>query len=148
VKPPPSAPEGDPTSSAVFATGEKEKLEPAAASVAEAWTVAIVEQDGQWLDENFPKDGVQAGKKTLKRAQLREGFEDLTGLRPGFGCENAKTSTDCKWSYWRVEVKGKGEFWLYNTDDSFYGPWRSMVFKKKGGAWKWTAMADLDGGEP
>lgn len=143
---------GDPNDDAVFAPGEQDKLAKLggdAQAVATQWAEAFVNQDGAFLFNGFPKGGVKIGKAVVTKAKMQgKDPRDVTGLRPLFGCQDPKQDTTCRWDKWHVEVKGPAEFWLYNTDDSFYGPYRSMVFKKKGASWVWVAMADLDMGEP
>lgn len=150
--PRPAAAAPDPNREPVFAPGELEKLKqlkPPGDSAAVAWASAFVTPDPDFVERNLAGAGVKAGKLTITRAKLKQGdLRALTGIRPLFGCEDPKTDTTCRWDKWHVEVKGPKEFWLYNTDDSFYGPYRALVFTKTPDAWQWLAVADLDLGEP
>ena len=144
----------DPNSEVVFAAGELEKIEEPAQVAAQQWAQALLDEDAAFFVQGFPKAGVRIGKTTVKPATVQAamdkagGMRKLTGMLPQFGCPDPKVDANCKWDKWHVEVKSKSEFWVYNTDDSFYGPYRSLVFKKAGGKWAWSAMADLDKGEP
>ena len=124
----------------------------AARDAAIAWAAAYERNDDEWFRANFPKAGLTVpgrGKITWKGEQDAGAQpQDMFAIVPGGACKNEDKHTDCAWGAWETIVKGGGEFWLYNANQSGYGSFPAVVFKKSGKAWAWSAMKVYDTGEP
>jgi len=140
-----------------WADGELDKVPADARDAINGWITTYVFLDGGFFD-SFPTGGVKIGKQTVTRKTARALSDKagsaylLTKIMPMFNCKQAedamKNPENCAWSKWHALAQSKTELWIYNTDNSFYGPYESAVFKKQGGKWVWTAVKEYDQGEP
>ena len=134
------------------ATALKSLPDDAARDAAIAWAAAYERNDDDWFHANFPKAGMTVpghGKLTWKGVQNAGAQpQDMFAIVPGGACKNEEAHDGCAWGAWETIAKGAGEFWLYNANQSGYGSFPSVVFKKSGKAWAWTAMKLYDTGEP
>ena len=153
---PPPPPPGD--ADTAFATQGSDPLPESARGTVTTWVSTYVLLDGTFFDA-FPAKGVKIGKKLVTRAAVKKladaagGLYKLTKIMPMFECKDSvrdfeKHPENCNWAKWHVHAASKSELWIYNSDDSYYGPYTSAVFKKQGKAWVWTDVKSLDLGEP
>lgn len=131
---------------------ELEKLSPEARSLAKRLADAIVDEDLPGLLDMIPAGGLRLGKSKLTRDQVRarlssKGIAGTFGIRPSVECEDYEKGTGCKWGAW-TSVEQKGELLLYSNNDSGYGTFSALAFKRTGGAWSWVGTASYDTGEP
>ncbi|MCX5742743.1 MAG: hypothetical protein NT062_09625 [Proteobacteria bacterium] len=161
TKPAPPATKPTPAASAEpgteWATGELAHVPTDARAAINTWITQYVFLDGGFFAA-FPAGGVTVGKRLITRSTVRAlsdkagGPYMLTKIMPMFACKAAedamKNPENCEWAKWYALAKSKTEVWVYNTDGSFYGPFPSAVFKKQAGKWVWTAVTELDQGEP
>ncbi len=140
-----------------WADGALDQLpDPGSVAIAQTWANNFFDEDVAALSQGFPAGGVTVIKVAVTAASLQKQLDKAGGMfalfrvQPGFDCKHPEkpTADECKWSKWHVQLKSKTEFWLYNTDDSFYGPYPSLVFRKAGAKWAWVGVKLLDLGEP